>query len=177
MIESVFSGDSVNIEIAVKVDPSTAGTITNTVEVKGDQFDPHPDNDIDSEATLITPVCTLDLTLSFAEGTLTIHRVLGTPEQANWSVWLFIPNTGFIQLWSVSLPVVPTVSFPFPIPGFPPLGTVGIVTALTGPGGVMCFDVEFIDTGTPSTANPTLEGLRELIPNNSIALPGIRNSN
>lgn len=174
---TILANGSAQFTITVDVGAGTSGTITNRVDVSGSETDPNPDNNSDTEDTIVTPVCRLDLTLSLVEGTLTMDFILGTSGPANWGVWLSIPNFGFVQLWTAPLPPIPTTSFPVPIPGFPSLGTVGFLTALIGPGGVTCFDVAFIDTGTPSTANPTLEELRELIPNNAIALPSIGNSN
>jgi hypothetical protein len=51
-------------------------------------------------------------------------------------------------LWSAPIPAIsPATSFNVPIPGFPPLGTVYVITTL-GPGTTTsCYDVKSINTG------------------------------
>ena len=91
--------------------------------------------------------CTDTLTLGYASGTLNIGFTLGTSVAATWNVYVFAQNT-LAPLWSMPVPVVsPATPFNVPIPGFPHLGTVYIVTTL-GPGTqATCWDVKSIDTG------------------------------
>lgn len=108
--------------------------------------------------------CTLDLNLSYTGETLTMDFDLGTPEPANWNVWLSFQTT-MLPLWSVSLPVIdPPTPFSIPISGFPHLGIIGFLTTLTTPEGIICSDWETVDTGslTHGGAVPTVENLQEL---------------
>ncbi len=95
----------------------------------------------------ITVGCTLNVRGSYADGTLDLLFQIGTRQPATWSVFLFFSG-GVIPLWSVALPVV-DVSFPVPIPGFPQIGTVAIVTMLTTREEIACIDFEIVHTGTP----------------------------
>lgn len=111
------------------------------------------------------PECFLELGLSFAENALTLDFYVGTSGAVTWSVWLFFLNQT-IPLWSIPLPAIESpVSVSIPIPGFPNLGSVGVLTALTTlEGGIICSDWETVDTGPipPGAAAPTEEELRRL---------------
>ena len=97
----------------------------------------------------ITVGCTLNLRGSYTGGTLNLLFEIGTRQPVTWSVFLFFRG-GVIPLWSVALPVFdPPVSFPVPIPGFPQIGTVAIVTMLTTREEIACIDFEIVHTGTP----------------------------
>ncbi|MCH8109322.1 MAG: DUF11 domain-containing protein [Chloroflexi bacterium] len=163
---------TVEVTIVVTVDSSARDAITNTATVEGDQIDPDLTNNSDTEETAVTPIpCTLDITLGYADGSLTMDFEVGTPEPATWSMWVVIPGTGVFSVWSLPLPVVdpsvfPTLSFPFPS-----IGTVGFFTALITSEGIICSDWATVDTGAPSSAVPSISELRELLPGPSVALP------
>ncbi|MCH7809331.1 MAG: hypothetical protein IH863_01985, partial [Chloroflexi bacterium] len=113
--------------------------------------------------TVVGPACVLDLELSYTGSILTMDWNLGTTEPAVWGMWMFIPGTGVFPLWSIPLPPIdPPASFPISIPGFPSMGTIGFLTALITSEGVTFFDFGTVDTGSPSSAVPSGEELREL---------------
>lgn len=88
------------------------------------------------------------INLSYNSGTLNMAFTVGTWTPVNWNTWLVLSNN-IIPLWSVPVPVVqPSVSFNLPVPGFPSIGTVGVLT-LTGNStyGLMCGDFATVDTG------------------------------
>jgi acid phosphatase len=91
--------------------------------------------------------CQDSLTLSDAGGTLTLGFTLASAVPATWSAWLIARQTSY-KLWSAQIPAVfPAVSFNLPIPAFPPLGTVSVVTTLAPVGGSPCGDLKSVDTG------------------------------
>lgn len=91
--------------------------------------------------------CALNLGLSYTTKALTINFLVGTDQPADWNVWLIIgPNA--ILLWSVPLPAIPATPLSVPIPGFPSIGTIGVLTTLsTAADGIICYDFEVVDTG------------------------------
>jgi len=106
--------------------------------------------------------CTLDHTLEFDSGTLTMGFELGAAEATTWNMWLNAANRIF-SVWSVSLPVVdPAVSFSIDIPGFPSVGKIGFLTTLVAGVGIICSDFEVVDTGAPA-ARLTRERMLELL--------------
>ncbi len=97
----------------------------------------------------ISPPCTLDLALSYVDETLTLDLQIGAAEPVLWMAWLFAPPV-VLPLWTLPLPAIdPPLSFQVPIPGFPHLGEIGVLTILTGDwGGILCMDWETVDTGS-----------------------------
>jgi hypothetical protein len=85
-------------------------------------------------------LCDDALTLSYTGGTLHLGFTLKTPTPASWSAWIGIQGS-FYTLWSsVALPTIgPAVFFDLPIPGFPPVGQVFMLTTLTTGSGI-CLD-------------------------------------
>ena len=62
-----------------------------------------------------------------------------------WNTWLVAQNTPF-NLWSAPVPAInPAMSFTIPIPNFPNLGTVYVVTSLTNTT-TTCSDVKAVNT-------------------------------
>jgi hypothetical protein len=91
--------------------------------------------------------CTLELTPSFAAGTLNLSFTLGSLAPATWNLWAVVDSTTF-KLWSVPIPVIdPAAAFAVPIPGLPPLGVIGLLTTTTGASGIQCSDWDTVDTG------------------------------
>ena len=113
--------------------------------------------------TLSTSSCPLDLTLTLNRTTLEMDFEVGTTVPATWNVWISIQTLRPFRLWSSVLPPIdPPIAIPVPLPGFPQLGSIGILTTLTTPGeGIICSDWETVDTGTPASA-PSARELREL---------------
>ena len=121
----------------------------------------------------ITEACLLDLTLGYADGTLTMNFELGTPEPATWGVWMLIPNIGVLPIWSVGIqPIDPSRSFSVPLLGFPSMGTMGVLTALITSEGITCSDWDTVNTGGPSSITLSQRELRELFQNSGQILPG-----
>ena len=92
--------------------------------------------------------CTLELLLTFGAGTLTMDFLLGTTDPVIWSTWLIAGNIA-VPLWSVPLPAFPATPFSLPIPGFPGLGVIGVLTTFGTADGIFCWDFAIVDTGGP----------------------------
>ncbi len=109
----------------------------------------------------VVPLCTLDIELSYTDGTLTMDFELATLEPATWDLWLVVPGTDVFPVWSLSLPVVdPSVPTSLSFP-FPSIGTIGFLTALLTSEGITCSDWAVVDTGAPSSV-PSAGEIREL---------------
>ncbi len=159
---------SVEVTFVVTVDSSATDSITNTATVEGDQFDLDFTNNSDTEETAVIPIhCTLNLSLGYADGTLTMDFELGTREPATWNVWLVMPGTGtgVFRLWSfpIPFPITPPTTFPISFP-LPDLGTIGFLTALSTSERITCIDVGLVDTGGEVPTGQSIEGIRELFP-------------
>jgi len=92
--------------------------------------------------------CDDSLDLTYNGGTLNLSFTLKSAQPAIWSTWLAFPNN-VINLWSLPVPrVVPAVNFNVPIPGFPMIGNVGVLTTLSNSTfGLVCADFQIVDTG------------------------------
>jgi hypothetical protein len=110
------------------------------------------------------PNCLVDPT--FAGGTLTLNFTIGAPQAAEWHVALLAVGS-VITLWKAPLPVIdPPVAFALPIPGFPALGRIGLLSTLTdaSDAGLICTDLATVDTGpmplgvTPTAVRQFLQG-------------------
>ena len=83
---------------------------------------------------------------SYAGGTLTLDFTIGSPDPAEWHVAILAAGQVF-TLWRVPLPAVdPAVSFPIPIPGFPSIGTIGVLSTLTVGSDLVCTDLRTVGT-------------------------------
>ena len=85
--------------------------------------------------------------------TLSLNFDLGTVDPVQWNVWLSLQSTT-IRLLSIALPVVdPSVKFGFSLPGFPALGTVGVLTTLVDPSkGIACSSWRTVNTSAAARA-------------------------
>lgn len=151
-VGTLSSGQSETLEIQVTVDPATPdGTIlTNNAVIEGDQLDPNPANNTVAETTMVVvPVCTLDLTPSYTDGTLMVDVLVGTNVAVTANLWGKGGNN-IISQFSGPVPVIePPINAPIAKP-LPPSGTVGILATLTLPGlGLICSDFTTVDTGAP----------------------------
>ena len=94
----------------------------------------------------INASCLLDLNLSAAAGTLTMSFSLSSGQAATWNIWIVVQNTA-IPILSAPLPALPLIGVPLPIPGFPHVATIGVLTTLTTPSeGIICSDWQTVDT-------------------------------
>lgn len=135
---------------------------TNTLEIITGNLTVFSDSVITLEEVI--PDCTLDLDLSYVEDTLNIDFLLGAGQPAFWNVWLVAPTTA-VRLWSAPIPVInPAEPFPVPIPGFPAIGKVGVLTWLADLDGIKCWTFATVNTGKPPGAIPSAEELRNLLP-------------
>ncbi len=90
--------------------------------------------------------CSLDLLLTYAGSTLTMDFDLSSAQAATWNIWLVVQST-VIPLASIPLPAIPLVNVPLPVPGFPNVEIIGVLTTLTTPSeGVVCSDWQTVDT-------------------------------
>jgi hypothetical protein len=94
------------------------------------------------------------VTPSVFGGTLSLNFDLGAVEPLQWSVWLSIQNHTY-PLWSAPIPAIdPSVQFGVPIPGFPALGNVGVLTTLVHPSkGITCSSWRTVNTGAAPGVN------------------------
>lgn len=105
--------------------------------------------------------CTLRITSSYADHTLTLDFELGSETQAYWDTFLVFRGQR-IRLWSIFLrPTDPPRSVAITIPDFPQIGTIRFFTGLRTEQGYPCAYWATVDTGTPNTA-PTNKELQEL---------------
>ncbi|MFQ5739780.1 MAG: SBBP repeat-containing protein [Acidobacteriota bacterium] len=107
--------------------------------------------DHDAFVAVVGSPCTLNLELTLTGPILSMDFTVGTFQPATWEVWLSVQGR-LINLFSFPLPTTyPPRSIPISIPGFPPLGTIGVLTTLsTEADGILCLDLETIDTGAES---------------------------
>lgn len=90
--------------------------------------------------------CQLTITPTFASGTLDLGFVLQNSAPATWGTWL-LHTGGVVRLWSIPIPAVsPAISFHVPIAGFPSIGFVGLLTAISTPTQAICFDFKIVNT-------------------------------
>ena len=91
-------------------------------------------------------------------GTLTIDLTLATDQPVDWLVSL-LTEFGEEPLWVVPVGAIESpIRFSLPVPGFPNIGTVGVLSALLTVDSVTCADFDFVDTGG---AGPSSKWLRE----------------
>jgi uncharacterized repeat protein (TIGR03803 family) len=86
--------------------------------------------------------------VSYDNGTLNMGFTVMTTRPATWKTWLAAPGPPEQSklLWSVGVPVIPgPVSVNVPIPNFPPIGDVFVLTALQTPQGILCADWKLIN--------------------------------
>jgi hypothetical protein len=118
------------------------------------------------------PPCTLNLTESATNGTLTLDFDVGTHEPATWNVWL-IAQAESIEFLSAALPRVdPPIPVHVSIPFFPSLGTIGILTTLTTPDqGIICSAFKTVNTGRPTQKSaPIVHDLSNLFWQHAVGL-------
>ena len=87
--------------------------------------------------------CQLTLAPAYTGGTLNLGFSLANSAPATWSTWLFYTG-GAVNLWSIQIPAInPLASFNLPIPGFPAIGPIGLLTVISTPAnGIICGDVK-----------------------------------
>jgi hypothetical protein len=118
------------------------------------------------------PPCTLNLTGSATNGTLTLDFDVGTHEPATWNVWL-IAQAECMEFLSAALPRVdPPSPVHVSIPSFPSLGTIGILTTLTTPDqGIICSAFKTVNTGSPTQESaPIVHELSNLFLQHAVGL-------
>ena len=105
---------------------------------------------VSNDTTIVTKpgsTCQDTLNLTYTSGTLNIGFTLGTSSATTWSAWLVAQNNVY-PIWSVAIPAVsPAASFNVPVPNFPRIGTISIVTTLGPPATPTCGDIKNVDTG------------------------------
>lgn len=97
---------------------------------------------------LVDVSCENTLTLSYTDGTLDMEFHLRSVVPSIWSVWL-VTATAVLPMWSLPIPAVtPPASINKPIPQFPHIGFVGVLTILANPTvQSQCGDWRIVDTG------------------------------
>ena len=168
-----------HVTVTLLVTPQSTGTFTNTASVTAGREDRDLTNNTSAKEITVEPdpptPCTLNLSLSYDDGTLTMDFELGTREAATWSLWLVMPGTGtgIIRMWSFPIlyPISPPTTFPISFPS-PDLGTIGFLTALSTSEGITCFDAGTFDTGGELPSGQSLGGLGEVFPRPNGVLQG-----
>lgn len=98
------------------------------------------------------PACTVEVDGSYGSGSMSLGFAFESSVPTTWNLYILIGSV-LVPAASVPLPVlhpalvIPPISFPFP-----DLGGVLFVSTLSTPaGGVLCWDVDFVDTSvTPA---------------------------
>jgi 6-phosphogluconolactonase (cycloisomerase 2 family) len=94
------------------------------------------------------PGCVDSLNVTYAAGTLHLGFTLFSSQPTLFSSWLFAPPGG-VNLWSAPIQAIPTaISADLPIPGFPSIGPVAVLTSMVGQG-ISCWDLEVVNTSAP----------------------------
>lgn len=107
--------------------------------------------------------CTLDLSLSFADDTLTLDFLLGATGDVTGNVYLHYRNE-VMTLCSCPVSVTdPPVSISLSYSEFPHLGIVGVLATLVSDDGIICSDWETVDTGQADALSPPPDELIKLL--------------
>lgn len=95
----------------------------------------------------VPPSCSLNLSLSYSPGSLTVSYNLSSTQKAVWTGKVFV-NRAPQPLWQKVIgPVVgQSLSGRFSVP-LQPVGQVGVSTGLVTAAGDVCYDWQTIDTG------------------------------
>lgn len=103
-------------------------------------------------------LCNVDLSLE--RRILRLEFDLASTEPVTWGVWIAVRHF-ILPLWSVELPAVePPVSFALPWANFPAVGQIAIITTFsTTAKGLVCLDVDQLDSGGPGASEETLQYL------------------
>ena len=112
-------------------------------------------------AITVVPRCTLNIELRHGDGELSLGFEVGTLEPAMWRLWAVVRGN-VIPLLNISLPTIDppiTPSFTLPVSN---LGTIGFLTTLDTPDGIICGDFGIVDTGLPGLEGTSLQELRGL---------------
>ena len=93
--------------------------------------------------------CIVDLDGSYSGGNLTLNLLLGTEVPVNFFLWLIVRDQILPLAVGIPLPVIsPPVALPPVVTPIPPLGIIRLVSIMTAAGGIICSDIETIDTGS-----------------------------
>ena len=96
------------------------------------------------------PECTLNLALTYVDGTLTMEFEVGTLEPAQWGIWFLAQGNVSLKRKTIMGVTDPPILVSRSIPGYPAQGTVGVLTSLSTQGsGAICSAWQTVDTGTP----------------------------
>lgn len=109
--------------------------------------------------------CTLDLTLSYLEGTLNMDFQMGTQEPAKWNLF-YVRQKEKHLLSTPPIIIDQPICFSISIPEFPNQGTIGFLTTFTTCNeGIICSDFGTVDTGQleAETEVPTEKEIRRLL--------------
>ncbi len=94
-----------------------------------------------------TASCDQKVTASYASGTLTLGFTITSPTPATWAASLTVQGAS-VPLWSLAIPAVSSAPVSVPVPNFPHVGSVSLVSVLsTATNGVVCTDLAIVDTG------------------------------
>ncbi len=90
----------------------------------------------------------MDISLSYAAGTLTLDVVVGTLVPAIANLWA-VSGSDVVSLLSRPVPVTsPQISNSLSVPGVAPQGVLVVFGTLSTPTeGTICLDFETVDTG------------------------------
>lgn len=128
---------------------------------------PAPGGYVDGLEFIAGPTCTVTQNHALVSGTLNLEWTLKANVPTTWNAWLVI-GSSVTPILSVPLPALdPAFTLgPIPIPSFPPLGTIGFLTTMNTPEGILCWDFDLVDTGTTSPAGKRLKGdeLQAILP-------------
>jgi virginiamycin B lyase len=113
--------------------------------------------------------CGLGLSLSYENNDLDLSFALGTSQASTFGAYL-IDGTGLKKLWSKSIPSYdPPRLFTETITGFPAVGSVSVFSTIGTPSaGLLCYDLELVNTGTSAGTAVELDQARRAVIENGI---------
>jgi hypothetical protein len=93
-----------------------------------------------------TGACTLIQTATDSGTTLNLTYTLATNSTATWNVFLVVGSVA-APIIAAPIPAITTpVTFTIPIPNFPSLGTIGLLTTINTSTGIICSDFDLVTT-------------------------------
>jgi hypothetical protein len=108
--------------------------------------------------------CAPDLKLTYSKSQLNMGFTLGTSEPFNFGADLF-DGAGLKELWHKSKPAqAPPRSFTETIKNFTATGPVGVLSTVgSSTNGLLCYDLEVVDTSGAAGTTSALEQVRRTI--------------
>ena len=90
--------------------------------------------------------CTITQTATRTGTALNLTYTIQTNAATTWNLFLIVGSAA-APVATVPIPAIPTATtFSIPIPNFPALGSIGLLTTITSTGGILCSDFDVVTT-------------------------------